>query len=63
MLILTRRKKEAITINKNITIKILNIRGNQVQLGIEAPRDVTVNREEVLEKMQEKPAKAEKAGV
>jgi len=49
MLILTRKVDEVITIDENIRIKVLSIKGGQVRLGIEAPRDVTVNREEILE--------------
>lgn len=54
MLILTRKSKEAIVIgdNKDIKITVLNIRGNQVQLGIEAPKSVSVHREEIFERIQ-----------
>lgn len=54
MLILTRKSKEAIVIgdNKDIKITVLNIRGNQVQLGIEAPKSVAVHREEIFERIQ-----------
>lgn len=49
MLILTRKKGEAIAIGDNIQIQVLNVKGGQVRIGIEAPRDVQVNREERLE--------------
>lgn len=46
MLILTRKKGEAIAIGDNIQIQVLNVKGGQVRIGIDAPRDVKVNREE-----------------
>jgi len=49
MLILTRKKGEAITIGDNIQIQVLNVKGGQVRIGIDAPRDVSVNREERIE--------------
>lgn len=47
MLILTRKEGEAITIGDTITITAVLVEGTQVKLGIQAPRDVTVHREEV----------------
>lgn len=47
MLILTRKSGEAIRIGDNIRLKIVEIRGNQVRLGVEAPRDLAVHREEI----------------
>ena len=47
MLALTRRKDEGIIINGNIEIKILDIKDGKVKLGITAPKDVTIHREEV----------------
>lgn len=52
MLILTRRIGETIIINDNIKCLVLGIRGNQVRLGIEAPSDVTVHREEIFLRIQ-----------
>ncbi|TLS69115.1 carbon storage regulator CsrA [Mariprofundus erugo] len=49
MLILTRKKGETIAIGDNIQIQVLNVKGGQVRIGIEAPRDVHVDREERLE--------------
>jgi carbon storage regulator len=51
MLILTRKSGEQIAIGDHIVITVLETRGNQVKLGIEAPRDVTVHRQEVYEKV------------
>ena len=50
MLILTRRPDESVIIDGNIKIKILGVRGNQVRLGFEAPAEVNIVREELLEK-------------
>lgn len=46
MLILTRKKGEAIAIGDHIQIQVLNVKGGQVRIGIDAPRDVYINREE-----------------
>lgn len=58
MLVLSRQRDESIIIGDNIVITIVDIRGDKVRLGIEAPRDVTVHREEVylaIKKELEKP--------
>ncbi len=52
MLILTRKTGESILIGKNISIKIVEAGKNNVRIGIEAPRDVTVLRQEVFETIQ-----------
>ncbi|MGE3820499.1 MAG: carbon storage regulator CsrA [Isosphaeraceae bacterium] len=49
MLVLSRKKNESIIINDNITVTVIEIRGDKVRLGIEAPKDVTVHRQEVYE--------------
>jgi len=49
MLILTRKKGESIAIGDNIQIQVLNVKGGQVRIGIDAPREVSVNREERIE--------------
>lgn len=48
MLVLTRRVNERIMIGDNIVVTVLEVRGDQVRLGIDAPRDVKVFREEVV---------------
>ena len=45
MLILTRKKGEAIAIGDHIQVQVLNVKGGQVRIGIDAPRDVQINRE------------------
>ncbi len=49
MLVLSRKKNESIVINDQITIVVVEIRGDKVRLGIEAPKDVPVHRREVYE--------------
>jgi carbon storage regulator len=49
MLVLSRKKDESIVINNDITIVVVEIRGDKVRLGIEAPKDVPVHRREVFE--------------
>lgn len=49
MLVLSRKKDEKIVIGDNITLMVIEIRGDKVRLGIDAPRDVTVHREEIYD--------------
>jgi len=51
MLILTRRVGEKLVIGENVTVTVLGVKGNQVRIGIDAPRNVTVNREEIYERI------------
>ena len=53
MLALSRKKDEAIVINNNVEIKILEIKGDQVKLGISAPKSVPIYRKEVYLQIQE----------
>ncbi len=48
MLVLSRKPDESIVIDKRITVTVLEIRGNQIRLGIEAPREIPVVREELI---------------
>ena len=52
MLILTRRVGEALMIGDQTKIVVLGVKGSQIRLGINAPKDVTVHREEIYEKIQ-----------
>jgi carbon storage regulator len=52
MLILTRRPGESVRIADDVTITVLGIRGNQVRLGVEAPRTIPVHREEIYERIK-----------
>ena len=49
MLVLSRKKNESIIINNDITIVVVEIRGDKVRLGVEAPKEVPVHRREVFE--------------
>ena len=51
MLVLTRRVGEKLVIGENVTVTILGVKGNQIRIGIDAPRDITVNREEVYQRI------------
>ena len=53
MLALSRKKNEALIINNNIEITILEVKGDQVKVGIEAPREIPVYRKEVYLQIQE----------
>ena len=52
MLILTRRVGETVMIGDEVTVTVLGVKGNQVRLGVNAPRDVAVHREEIYERIQ-----------
>lgn len=53
MLILTRRIGETLMIGDDIEVTVLGVKGNQVRLGIKAPKDVRVNREEIHQRIQQ----------
>jgi carbon storage regulator len=53
MLILTRRVGESLMIGDDVTITVLGVKGNQVRVGVDAPRDVAVHREEIFNRIQE----------
>lgn len=53
MLVLSRKQDEKIIIGDNIKLMVISIQGDKVRLGIEAPKDVTIHREEVYNAIQE----------
>ena len=53
MLILTRKVGESLLIGDDVSITILNIRGNQVKIGVQAPKDVSVHREEIYQRIHQ----------
>lgn len=57
MLILTRRIGESIMINDDVKISILGITGRQIRIGIDAPKEVDVHREEIYQKIQQEKAR------
>jgi carbon storage regulator len=52
MLILTRRVGESLMIGTEVTVTVMAVKGNQVRIGINAPKDVQVHREEIFERVQ-----------
>jgi carbon storage regulator len=60
MLVLSRKKNESIVINDDITIVVVEIRGDKVRLGVEAPKEVPVHRREVFDAIRRNEAAAGK---
>lgn len=63
MLILTRKVGESIAIGDDVVIKILDVKGKQVRLGVQAPAQTSVHRQEIYDRIQEENREAAKAGL
>jgi len=62
MLILTRRVGETLMIGDDVTVTVLGVKGNQVRIGVNAPKDVSVHREEIYDRIQQEKDGTEAAG-
>jgi carbon storage regulator len=62
MLILTRRIGETVIIGNDVDVTVLGVKGNQVRLGVKAPREVTVHREEIFERISREQRNGNGAG-
>jgi carbon storage regulator len=62
MLILTRRVGETVMIGNEVTVTVLGVKGNQVRIGVNAPKDVSVHREEIYERIKREEDQGEGQG-
>ena len=59
MLILTRRVGETLMVGDEVTVTVLGVKGNQVRIGVNAPKDVAVHREEIYQRIQREKSEAD----
>jgi carbon storage regulator len=62
MLILTRRVDETLMIDDDVTVNVLGVKGNQVRIGVNAPREIAVHREEIYLRIQRENEESDKNG-
>ena len=61
MFILTRRVGETLMVGDQVTVTVLGVKGNQVRIGVNAPRDVAVHREEIYQRIQDEKTDADES--